>query len=279
MKKRSRNFPLIPGIILGAIFGAVAFMVLLRFPDFVIRSLSGDLRGLPRILSSIFYDAFSTPWGAIGGLVGGTMAWKGLRARPAPEARVDNRAAVNPESAGIGSKSWRIFHPGEAMLAWGLVFLVTSFGVFPSVMTYFLALWTLPPASLLLVVGVVRARNNSASGIRQFAGFGLLLLGLVALSAAALVGTYLSYQLALPSYNLAHQIQRPGEPVPGVWDWARFVGTCLIPVVLIGPGLRLWTDWARSRRVGWCAVILLFPLTALLLHRTFVAIGFLPLSA
>jgi len=69
MKKRSRNFPLIPGIILGAIFGAVAFMVLLRFPDFVIRALSGDLRGLPRILSSIFYDAFSTPWGAIGGLV------------------------------------------------------------------------------------------------------------------------------------------------------------------------------------------------------------------
>ena len=258
MNTRSQKFPLIPGISLGALLGALALMLLVSLPDLFLRVVQGNLNGLTGILRSALYGAFTTPWGAIGALIGGTMAWKRLRAQR--------------ESAGIPADSWRIFHPGEAMVAWGFVCLLASFGVYPSVMTWFLALWTLPLASVLLLMGVLRARDSAASAAEQFAGFGLLLLGVVALGAAALAGTNLSYKLAF-------HVQRPTSQVPNLWEWARFAGSCPIPVLLICPGLRLWTDWSRSRRIGWCAVMLLFPVIAMLLHRTLAAIGFLGLSA
>lgn len=265
MNTRSQKFPLIPGIFLGALLGALALVLVVSLPDLFLRVVQGNLNGLTRILRSMLYDAFTTPWGAIGALIGGTMVWKRLRAQP--------------ESARIPADSRRIFYPGEAMLAWGFVCLLASFGAYPSVMTWLLALWTLPLASVLLLIGVLRARDNSASAAEQFAGFGLLLLGVGALGAAALAGTNLSYRLALPAYNLAHEIQRPTGPLPGFAEWARFAGICPVPPLLIGPGIRLWTDWTLGRLIGWCVVILVFPVIALLLHRFLVATGFLTLSA
>lgn len=161
---------------------------------------------------------------------------------------------MNPKPSGIWTKSWRVLpwerlHPGEAMVAWGFVFLLASFGVFPSVMTWMLVLLTLPIGGVLLAIGHVRSRNRSASALRQSAGSGLLLLGLFALGVAAFLGTDLSYKLALPAYNLAHLIHRPFEQGPGAAEWARFVFSCLISVLLIGPGIRLWTDWSRDRLI------------------------------
>ena len=284
MKTRSQKFPLIPGITLGVLLGAVALPLFISLPDLFIRAVSGDLRELTRILTLVLYDAFCTPWGAIGALVGGTVTWKKLRARPTTDAQRKDQVALNPKPASLWSKSWRLLpwkklHPGEGMLAWGFVFLLASFGVYPSVMTWFLALWTLPLAGVLLATGYARSRNSSASALRLSAGSGLLILGVFALGVAAFFGTDLSCKLALPAYNLAHQNQRPIESGPELWEWARFAGSCLIPVLLIGTGIRLWTDLSRGRRIGWCVVMLLFPVAALLLHRTLVAVGFLSLSA
>jgi hypothetical protein len=277
MSTSSQKFPLIPGIVLGALFGALALSLVISLPDLFLRAVQGKLTELTRILTSVVYDAFTTSLGAVGALVGGTVAWKKLRAHPAPEAEAEAQAAVNPEPASIWSKSWRILpwkqlHPGEAMLAWGFVFLLASFGVYPSVMTWFLALWTLPVAGVLLAIGYARSKNSSASVLRLSAGSGLLLLGLFALGMAAFFGTDLSYKLAL-------HVQRPTSQMPNLWEGARFAGSCLIPVLLVGPGLRLWTDWSRGRCIGWCVVMLLFPVAAMLLHRTLAAIGFLALTA
>lgn len=107
-----------------------------------------------------------------------------------------------------------------------------------------MALWTLPIAGVLLAIGYVRSKDRSASALRLSAGSGLLLLGLLALGVAAFLGTGLSYKLAF-------HVQRPTAQVPNLWEWARFVSSCPIPVLLIGPGIRLWTDWSRGRRLGW----------------------------
>lgn len=277
MTTRSPKFPSVPSIILGALVGALALMLLISLPDLFLRAVQGKLTDLTRILNSVVYNAFTTSLGAIGALVGGTVAWKQLRARPATEAEAKAQAAVNPKSNSIWSKSWRILpwkklHPGEGMLAWGFVFLLASFGIYPSVMTWFLALWTLPIAGVLLAIGYFRSKDRSASALRLSAGSGLLLLGLFALGVAAFFGTDLSYKLAF-------HVQRPTSQVPNLWVGARFAGSCLFSVLLIGSGIRLWTDWSRGRRIGWCVVILLFPVAAMLLHRTLAAIGFLALSA
>ena len=182
-----------------------------------------------------------------------------------------NPPAVLPEPS-------RGLRPGEALVAWGLVLLAITVALVFGVMLWVFALMTLPLAAVLLAVGAVLARNSSASGLRQWSGFGLLSLGLVALAVAAVLAASLSCRLAIPvpppalaarSYAMARE----------AWEWARFVGSCLLPVLLVGPGLGLWTDWSRRRRIAWCAVILSFPVATLLLHQTLVGIGLLALSA
>lgn len=269
MKPRYQIFPLLPAIVIGAVLGAVALIGLLRFPFIIFQTMSG---GLSEALSSVFDDVFYTPWGAIGALVGGTLAWRRFRARPASEAQDSGRVTVNPEGAGDGSKSRRIFHPGEAMLAWGLVFLAETAAWRYAVMGNFISVPPATFAAVLLAFGVIRSRNSSAPVGRQFAGFGLVLLGLGALGVAAFMGASLSLKLAF-------DVQRSTAPVPSLWEWARFVGICLIPAMLMGPGMWFWTNWSSRRRLRWCVIVLAFPLGVLLLHRILVARGFLAVGA
>jgi hypothetical protein len=279
MKPFSRNFPLIPRIMLGAVLGALAFRLLLSAPELLFRVSLSNPRELPRILSLVFLDAFSTPWGAIGALIGGTLAWKGLR--PPPEPRAGNQAATGLETS-VWSKSWRLLpwrklNAGEGMLAWGFVFLLVSFVVFPSVMVWMLAVDA--PAGRRVIGNRSRPLQEHLSVPLGSLPAPALRLGLAVLGVAALFGTGLSYKLSINAYNLAHQSQRPLVPTPELWEWARFLGSCLISVLLIGPGMRFWTNWSPRRRLVWCVIILLFPIAALIMHRTLVAIGFLPLSA
>ncbi|MFN0068073.1 MAG: hypothetical protein ACKVYV_10600 [Limisphaerales bacterium] len=141
------------------------------------------------------------------------------------------------------------------------------------------ALGTLPTAGVFLMIGMIRARDTSAPFLRKFAGSALLLSGRVALGAGALVGTDISYWYSLPANHLSHQIQRPHEPPPGAAEWMRLIGCSLFAALLTGAGLGFWSGWPASRRLRCCAVILLFPLAARLLHRTLVAAGLLQLSA
>lgn len=143
-------------------------------------------------------------------------------------------------------------------MAWGLALLMLSVSLSISVMMWIVALFTLPFAVLLLGVAAIQTRNRAASTLRQFAGFGLLLLGLVALTAAAVGGT----------------ISATGVEA-GIW----VAGSWPIAPLLIGPGLRLWTGWLTGRRLKWCLVAWLFPFGTLLLQQTLVAMGLLALSA
>lgn len=269
MKSRHQFFPLLPAVVAGAVLGAVALIGLLRFPFIIFQTMSG---GLSDALFSVFDDALHTPWGAIGALAGGTLAWRRFRARPASEAQDSGRATVNPEGAGDWSKSRRIFHPGEAMLAWGLVFLAVTAAARYAVMGNFLIVLPAPFAAVLLACGVIRSRNSSAPVGRQFAGFGLVLLGLGALGVAAFMGASLSAKLAF-------HVHRPTVPVPSLSEWMRFFVICPIPALLIGGGLSFWTNWSSRRRLRWCVIVLAFPLATLLLHRILVARGFLAVDA
>ena len=269
MKPRYQIFPLFPAIVIGAVLGAVALIGLVRFPFIIFQTMSG---GLSEALSSVFDDAFYTPWGAIGALVGGTLAWSRFRARPASQAQDSGQATVNPEGAGDGSKSRRIFHPGEATLAWGLVFLAVTAAVRYAAMGNFLIVLPAPFAAVLLAFGVIRSRNSSAPVGRQFAGFGLLLVGLGALGVAAFLGASISAKLAF-------HVHRPTVPVPSLSEWMQFLVICPIPALLIGRGLSFWKNWSSRRRLRWCFIVLAFPLATLLLHRILVARGFLAVDA
>lgn len=269
MKPRYQIFPLLPAIVLGAILGAVALIGLLRFPFIVLQTMSG---GLSEALSSVFDDVFYTPWGAVGAVVGGTLAWKRFRARPASEAQDSGQPTVNPEGAGDWPESRRIFHPGEAMLAWGLMFLTLTAAVRYAVMGNFLVVVPAPVAAVLLAFGVIRARHSSASVGRQFAGLGLLFVGLGTLGVATFMGASLSAQLAF-------HVHRPTVPVPSLWEWAWFIGSGLIAALLMGPGMCFWTNWSSRRRLGWCVIVVALPLAALLLHRILLARGLLAVDA
>ena len=269
MKPRYQIFPLLPAIVIGAILGAVALIGLLRFPLIIFQTLSG---GLSEVLSAVLEDAFHTPWGAVGGLAGGTLAWKRFRADPALAAQDTREATMNPEGAGDGSKSRRIFHPGEALLAWGLIFLAVTAAVRYAVMGNFLVVLPALVAAVLLALGVLRARDSSTPVGRQFAGFGLLLLGLGTLGVAAFMGASLSAKLAF-------HVRRPTAPIPSLWEWAWLIGSGLIATLLMGPGMWFWTNWSSRRRLGWCVIFVALPLAALLLHRILLARGLLAVDA
>lgn len=100
----------------------------------------------------------------------------------------------------------------------------------------------------------------------------LVLLGLGALGVAAFMGASLSLKQAT-------HVHRPTAPLPSLWEWAWFVGSCLIPALVLGPGMCFWTNWSSRRRLRWCVILLAFPLATLLLHRILAARGFLAVDA
>ncbi|HAB19963.1 MAG TPA: hypothetical protein PLX89_03430 [Verrucomicrobiota bacterium] len=271
-----RTFPLLPGIFLGALLGAVGLTLFPRFLNLLFAASSGDWSGLVRALILGLKDAFTTPWGAIGALIGGTLAWKQLRAQPEPNPPSGDSPGVESASNNsIWVKSWRVLpwkklQPGEGMLAWGLAFLAITLALTHFVMGFFLAVWPAPIALTLLALGVTRVVGGSSNSGRKAAGTALLLLGFFALAVVAYHACALSYKIALHALRPAYATQSLGGSFS---EWGRFLGSCLIPVLLIGPGLWLGTDWSRGRRVGWCVVVLLFPVMVLLVHQILAALG------
>jgi hypothetical protein len=164
--------------------------------------------------------------------------------------------------------------PGELLLAFGFVMALLSFGIFPSVMVWMLAAFTLPLALVFLAIGLVRIREKAPASIQQASGLALLLLGFVALATAAVGGTFLSCHLVK-----ALGIRPALAPSPEAWWWACFAGSWLVAAPCVSSGLRLWTDWPRPRRAVWVIVWLLFPVAALAVHLTLASSGVLPLSA
>jgi hypothetical protein len=168
-----------------------------------------------------------------------------------------------------GARPTSRVQPGEVLLGFGLVFLVLATGVFPSVMVWMLGLVYLAPVALMcLVLALVRTRGRHGSAPRRGLGLLLMALGLTTLASAALAGSTLSYLMVAPAAY-----------VPAQWGLPGLIMRWILPLPFLVAGLRYWTDWSSTRRRAWGAVFFLVPLATLLVHRTLVLVGFLPLSA
>lgn len=258
----------------GAVLGAIAAAVILELPGRMFRALLtlGETGGLPRVLaemiSGVARTAFATPWGLIGALLGVAVASRSLRRHGQP-----------PELDGTLDDRPSRFAPGEPMLALGLLLLLLSLSLYPSVMVWLLGLSALAPALVLLALGAWAARGSGAGAGRLLGGFVLLVHGLAALGFVALTGTHLSYRNWEAVHAAGRGIPATTSPGPDGGDLAGFVVLCVIPMASVAAGLWLWTDWPLRRRLGWAFVAFLFPILALLLHRTLAGLGILPMSA
>ncbi|HMO65802.1 MAG TPA: hypothetical protein PKE47_11390, partial [Verrucomicrobiota bacterium] len=259
-------------VLLGAFLGALAAALILELPGRVLRAALtlGETGGLPSVLAGMIAGvartAFATPWGLIGALVGVAVAWRRLR-------RLDQPPELEEESDGSPSR----FAPGETQIAFGLVLLLLALSLYPSVMVWMLGLSALAPALVLLALGTWSARSPWAGTGRLLGGFLLLLHGLAALVFAAFKGTFLSCRMWEAAYAAGRGM--PGSTAPGGGELAGFLVLCVMPMALVAAGLWLWTDWPPRRRLGWAFVAFLFPIAALLLHRTMAGLGILPMTA
>lgn len=249
-------------VVAGLVAGALFLPLFLELPSLWMAVIMHWV-GSPGATESSFFSptlqrlatGWLGPWGLIGALAGGGLAW--------------NRTRPRPLDADAHDESPRRGQPGTVLLTFGLVFLVLTAGVFPSVMVWMLGLFYLAPvAVLLLILGIARARGRDGSAARRGTGLLFMALGCTALASAALAGSTLSYLMVAPAQYTSTNGNLPGLII----RW-------ILPPPLLMVGLRCWTDWSASRRRAWGAVFFLVPLATLLVHRTLVTVGFLPLSA
>lgn len=189
---------------------------------------------------------------------------------PDPTESVVHRKAQAPDSAPAeGGLSAKRVNPGEIALGLGLGLLVMAAGLFPSVMIWMLGLYYVAPvAAALLALGILRARGPGGSWARRGAGLLLLTLGLVALAGAALAGSQVSFLMSIPSHH-----------APPSWNLPWLAVRWILPWPFLAFGLSRWTDWPTARRRGWNVTFLLVPAATLVVHRSLVIAGILPLSA
>lgn len=253
-------------VVTGTLAGSLLLPLLLAGPGLLMAAVLGWFQPpatsgsneLGRWVQGLVTDWWG-PWGLIGALAGGGLAWNRTRPRDCME-----DATIDPDP-----EAPRILLPGECLLASGMVFLVLATGVFPSVMIWMLGLFYIGPVALLLcILGILRARGRQGSGLHRGTGLLLLALGMAALASAALAGSTLSFLMIAPA-----------QYAPAQWNLPSLLFRWILPLPILWIGLRFWTDWPTSRRRAWGGVFFLVPLAALLVHRTLVAVGFLPLSA
>lgn len=181
----------------------------------------------------------------------------------AAETRAPNSAAAD------GGRSAKRVNPGEIPLGLGLGLLVLAAGLFPSVMVWMLGLYYVAPvAAAMLALGILRARGSGGNGARRGAGLLWLAIGLVTLGGSALAGSQLSFLMSVPT-----------QPAPPSWNLPWLAVRWILPVPLLAHGLSRWTDWSTARRRGWIVTFLLVPVATLVVHRSLVITGMLPLSA
>jgi len=176
----------------------------------------------------------------------------------------------------IWNRSWRILpwkplHPGEGMLAWGLLFLCGAVAMLHFVMGFFFALPLAGVALIFLINGIQRAAAKDNSKPHAAAGIALLLVGFAALGATAFAGASLSYKLALET----QMPQFAAKHYPPV-TFSNFVLLCLasaLPLVFLSPGLNLCTNWSARRQKIWKIIFVATPFVALVVHQFLAAAG------
>jgi hypothetical protein len=111
------------------------------------------------------------------------------------------------------------------------------------VMGWLLALPMAALAMILLLIGVISARDRSATAGRQCAGIGLLLVGMIVLFVSAFMAASVSLVLAIsvqqPEFAASHR-----GPSSGIGQFLGFWGGWLLAPLLMNVGLSLWTNWS-----------------------------------
>ena len=162
--------------------------------------------------------------------------------------------------------------PGELLLGFGLMAVIGSVVFIHFVMGWLLAAPMATLAMILLLIGVISARDRSATAGRLGAGIGLLLPGMIVLFVSAFMAASFSLELAIgvqqPQFAARHRGSNPGiGQFLGLW------GGWLLAPLLMNCGLSLWTNWSTQRRVCWCLIIFAVPPSALILHQILTALG------
>jgi hypothetical protein len=190
---------------------------------------------------------FLSPWGAIGALVGAGVAWLTLSVRTA-------------------------LNPGEMLLGCGLVAVIGSVVFIHFVMGWLLAAPMAVLAMILLLAGIVRARDRSAPADRQWTGIGLLLPGMIVLLVSAFMAASVSLEMAMrvqqPQFSAWHH-----GSIPRIGQFLGLWGGWLFAPLIINLGLSSWTNWSVRRRVCWCLIIPGVPPSVLVVHQVLSALG------
>jgi len=185
------------------------------------------------------------------------------------------------KTSGIWTKSRRIFpwiqfQPGETTFAQGLACLVVTVVLTHVVMGWFLAVVTAPLTILAIIRGIGAARAPGRITGRQWAGAGLLLLGMPILGLMAFTAASLSTQLALAGKGHTIAAENFSIMSSGILSWSLV--TSLVPAIILSSGLPFWTNWPQRRRRIWTVIFLTIPLITFALHQILAAIG-APLTA
>jgi hypothetical protein len=275
LKAQVGNLPSKPrtfGVLFGCAKGAVLVSVLIQFPGCLYKALTGRfgdssqlgswLTGLGETIGLMVTTAFTTPWPLLGALAGLSVALYNLRH--------EEQSAI-PRQDGPAPAPRR-FMPGEPSLAAGMLLTLVSVGIFPSVMVWMLAVFTLPLGVLLGVSGLINIRKRTPVTGAPI-GFATLLVAAVGMIMGALACTSLSCVM-IDALGLAPAL----EPELG-GGWLVLLACWAMAVLAAHRGLQTWTDWTPGHRRFWVLAVALFPVAAFLLHFSLATIGLLPLSA
>jgi hypothetical protein len=136
-------------------------------------------------LSLLIVDKlFLTPWGAIGAVVGTGVAWLTLSVRLRPDATihpggnsansrpltVSKVVFMRPDLADPVTATRTMLKPGELLLGLGLAAVIGSVVFIHFVMGWLLAFPMAALAMILLLIGVISARDRAATADRLRAG-------------------------------------------------------------------------------------------------------------
>ena len=156
-------------------------------------------------------------------------------------------------------------HRGDILLLLGLAVWSIAFAMAGLPILGFMALSSLGPAALVLfILSMWRGRNGTASLTRQSMGLAFLFLGLVALIWVSLETNRLAYQWAVATQPYPHVAR--GSP-PSIGEWLGNAAGWLLPALLCGVGLRLWTSRSGMRCLGWASAVFAVHPAKLLIYR------------
>jgi hypothetical protein len=169
----------------------------------------------------------------------------------------------------------RLVQRGEVALALGCSLTAASALMIVQVMLGLLAFLIAPVAFVMLIIGVIRARETRLPAVRQWLGFLLVVAGLSALVWTSLQAAEYGASLALHGQRIRQGGAPTSAPIAagdGIQSVATWLGS-----FLVGIGLWLRAAWSGPRCMVWALVVLLIPPAIIVFFHCFGHA--LPLSA